>query len=150
MNEMRIGDPERPVTSTTPRKEGVTRVLVVDDDEDVLASLQQGLSNLGYEVEVAASGTDALVLLEDEHASFDVAVVDLMLPDTWGPQMAVVHSQLQPNLKVVYISGHAGDDAVLRATSSQSGDVAFLSKPFELDDLVRLIRKQMGLSSEPS
>jgi DNA-binding NtrC family response regulator len=122
-----------------------TRVLVVDDDRDLLSSLEKGLSRAGYEVRVAASGTDALALLEDESSSFDVAVVDLMLPDTWGPQMAVLQTQLQPGLKVIYISGHE-DDAVLKASSTQSGGVAFLPKPFKLDDLIQLIRREVGTS----
>jgi DNA-binding NtrC family response regulator len=128
------------------KKEGVhtRRVLVVDDDEGVLSSLERGLSRAGYEVRVATSGGDALTLLEGEETAFDVAVIDLMLPDTWGPQMAVLHSQLQPELKVIYISGHGNDDAVLAATSTQSGDVAFLPKPFAVKDLVALIREKLG------
>jgi DNA-binding NtrC family response regulator len=119
----------------------------VDDDPDVLASLKKGLSRAGYEVRVAASGSDALALLEDERSAFDVAVVDLLLPDAWGPQLAVAHSQLQPNLKVVYISGHGEDDAVLKATTTQSDDVAFLAKPFDLNDLIELIQKKLGASA---
>ena len=121
------------------------RVLVVDDDRELLSALEEGLSRAGYEVRVAASGTDALALLEDESSSFDVAVVDLMLPDTWGPQMVVLQAQLQPGLKVIYISGHE-DDAVLKASSNPSGGVAFLSKPFKLDDLIQLIRREVGTS----
>jgi DNA-binding NtrC family response regulator len=121
------------------------RVLVVDDDVDLLSSLEKGLSRAGYEVRVAASGTDALALLDGESGAFDVAVVDLVLPDTWGPQMAVLQTQLQPGLKVIYISGHE-EDAVLKASSNPSGGVAFLSKPFKLDDLIQLIRREVGTS----
>lgn len=123
------------------------RVLVVDDDADVLATLERGLADAGFEVSVAASGNEAVGLLENRPGGFDVAVVDLVLPDAWGPQMAVAHSELQPELKVIYISGHDQDDAVLAATSSESRDVAFLSKPFSLEDLVSLIEERLAARS---
>ena len=131
-----------------PRKQGVEgaapKVLVVDDDSDVLTSLGKGLSEAGYAVSLAASGNEAVRILEDRPDAFDVAVIDLVLPDTWGPQMAVAHSELQPDMKVIYISGHGDDDEVLKASSTQSDDVTFLAKPFTLDDLVELIERQLG------
>jgi DNA-binding NtrC family response regulator len=93
---------------------------------------------------VAASGSEALAVLGVGGVTFDIAVIDLMLPDTWGPQMAVAHSQLQPGLKVIYISGHGEDDAVLTATSTHSRDVAFLSKPFTTLALEQLIQKKLA------
>lgn len=114
-------------------------ILVVDDDDDVRRSLEKGLRARGYGVVLASDAGEAEAILGDPNIEVDIAVIDLVLPDGWGPQLTTLQSRHRPDLKVIYISGHGADDAVLQASSEQSRDVTFLAKPFEMQELVALI-----------
>ncbi len=116
------------------------RVLLVDDDADLIKSLKAGLEAQGLSVVAAGTAAQALELMADPNIDIDVLVMDLVLPDSWGSQVAMERTLYRPNVPVVYISGYAKGDAIL--TASAVGDVGpLLQKPFTPDELATLVRR---------
>jgi CheY-like chemotaxis protein len=107
------------------------RVLVVDDEENQRKTLSIGLALEGFEVLVAASGLEALRLLERE--PIDVALVDLMMPGLNGLELARHIRQSFPDVCVVLSSAyHLSARQVERA---DCGVVGFVPKPYKLAEL---------------
>lgn len=119
----------------------MTSILVVDDDLQVRQLIQELLDGEGFEVETAADGREALAKATIRRPS--LLVLDLTLPIVSGPELAVQLRSLcgQP-LPILVISG----DGQAASKARQLGAFAYLSKPFDIDDLLAAISR--GLSQE--
>ena len=114
------------------------RVLVVDDELEILELLRDVLSYEGYEVDVAR---DATAALESIKASiYDAALLDFNLPDMDGVMLHQRIRQMDPELaaRCVFMSGLVQSDSNLDYYSSQSS--GFLSKPFDVANVLRVVR----------
>ena len=116
------------------------RVLLVDDDLALIRSLTAGLKAHGLDVVPAGTAAEALALIADSSVEMDVIVMDVVLPDSFGSQVAMERTLYRPDVPVIYISGYARGDAVL-AASSAADSVPFLEKPFTPDELAAMVRK---------
>jgi DNA-binding NtrC family response regulator len=116
------------------------QVLLVDDDQDLVKSLTPGLEAQGLRVVSAGTAAGALALISDPAVEIDVIVMDLVLPDSWGSQVAMERTLYRPDVPVVYISGYARGDAVLAASSAGDGS-PFLEKPFTPGELATVVRR---------
>lgn len=115
-----------------------SRVLLVDDDRDLLDTLAGGLQSLGFEVFTAGTAEEAIDWARSADRPADVVVLDILLPDSWGAQVALEFSAFSPSPRFIFMSGHARDDAVL-AAGAELDEIPFLEKPFKVRDLVRMI-----------
>jgi DNA-binding response OmpR family regulator len=131
----------------TKDTENAVDVLLVDDDADLRAALARGLKRKGFRVSAAATADDALRLIADPGVAIDIVVMDIVLPDSWGSQVAMEQSLYRPGTPVIFISGHALEDAVLQASSGQ-GEIAFLAKPFSVEELAAWIRALVVVSAD--
>lgn len=122
--------PDEATGGETSRR--ATRVLVVDDEYGVRSGIRQILEMEGYEVEEAATGEEALVLLRN--SDFDVTFLDYRLPDIDG--MTILQTIKQDGLQPMtcMITAYANIDTAIAAT--RQGVDFFLPKPFLPDDLV--------------
>lgn len=107
-------------------------LLVVDDDADVLDMLCAALTAMGHTVERACSGLAALDIL-DQGGRFDLLLTDIVMPGLHGFNLARMARLRHPALKVLYMSGHAETDQVLRDIAPKFGKL--LHKPVRPDDL---------------
>lgn len=114
-----------------------TTVLVVDDDDDLRRSLVAALKRHGYRVLDADSAERGLQLAEAEPGGVHVALLDIMLPDSWGAQIVPDLRMHHPEIRVVFTSGYAASDPVLLAAIDP--DTPFLHKPFDVDELLAAI-----------
>jgi PAS domain S-box-containing protein len=126
---------------------GAGKVLVVDDDRDTQGLLRQTLSSLGFKVHSTASGRRALQLARQEKP--DLILLDLKLPG--GIDGYQVLTQLKQNedtasIPVIVITGSLTDDEIKKQKVLSLGADRFLTKPFEIDDLITEIRQFMGES----
>jgi DNA-binding response OmpR family regulator len=116
---------------------GRGRVLIVEDEADLAWVEQFNLESEGYEVQVAIEGQAAIEALEDFEP--DVLVLDLMLPHVNGwsvlERMQEMPDALRPG--VIVVSAVAG--AAERVHPGEMGVGSFLAKPFDMDDLIRLV-----------
>jgi len=113
------------------------RVLVVDDEPDIVMMVRLILELDGYEVLEAATGEDALRVLEREHA--DALLLDIRLPglDGWAVLDELRARRRLDSLPVIMISAHAAPTTSVDALSA--GCRGFLAKPFESDELVQVV-----------
>ena len=107
------------------------RVLVVDDDPDILAVLEIRLQAMGLDVSLATNDREALTLLEDR--GFDVALFDLRMEPTDGLRLMDAAHERQPRLPVLIMTGHGTIDNAVDAL--RQGAFDYLTKPFEPEEL---------------
>ncbi len=117
--------PTPPRAATGPR-DGLG-VLVVDDQRDVARSLGRLVASLGWHPHLASSAGEALAILA--HEQIDVVVMDVVMPGRSGPDIVTRARRDQPDLAVLFVSGHA--DGLL----SELGEAPLLRKPFSRSDL---------------
>jgi DNA-binding NtrC family response regulator len=116
------------------------RILVVDDEAGIRHLLQNGLADEGYSVRTAIGTMDALAILEN--TSFDLAIIDLMLPDIDGLQLAEAVRMLDPATCVILITAYGTPS--FESMASHPAIMHYLHKPFALDRLLALIRQCLG------
>jgi PAS domain S-box-containing protein len=121
-----------------PAPGGSETVLVVEDDPAVKAIIRQALERLGYRVLVSSDAAEALAAAEAHVGRLPLLVSDIRLPGLAGPELAAVLRSKHPGLRVLYVSGYAGDEMIQRGLLGT--DEAFLAKPFSADDLARRVR----------
>ena len=111
------------------------RILVVDDDVGIREMIQDALLDAGYDVELAASSDEAMKLYRRK--GFDLAIVDIIMPDRDGLETLMEMRRNSGNAKVLAISGggHIGSGPVL-AMADKLGAKATLPKPFTPEELV--------------
>ena len=113
-------------------------LLVVDDDPDVRSLLSDMLPSLGYAVDFAASGTEALASL-DRHRP-DLMMLDFAMPDMNGAEVARVALTRHPGLRIVFASGHADTNQV----DGVAGAARRLRKPFRMGELADVLSEVLS------
>lgn len=114
-------------------------ILVVDDDASVRATIGRALAALGYAVREAADGFAALAIVREEALS--LVILDYLMPGMDGAEVAREIGAIDPELPIVFSTGHAA----LRALRAAAGDdVPVLEKPFTLDELDALLRERLA------
>ena len=107
---------------------GSETILIVDDEVDIRKLVAAVLGHLGYSVLTAENGDRALALYARLGARVDLLVADVMVPGLSGPLLAERLTAIQPDLKVLYMSGYDRSH-VVRAYVLNRGH-ALLRKPF--------------------
>ncbi len=133
------GAPESGTSRETARLTGTETIVVVDDAPEVRALVQRLLESGGYTVLTAASGAEALDLLDREGVTAQLVITDVVMPGMGGRQVVARLARSHPGVRVLYMSGHT-DDTVVRHGISQA-EVSLLEKPFTKDSLLRRVRE---------
>ena len=113
------------------------KVLVVDDNEDVLKTISTYLEQKNYSVVAVDDGLEALKLCESENGNFDLLITDLVMPSISGVAVISIVKEKYPNLPVIAITGW-GEHPEALATEAKADIV--LEKPFELDEFNNIIQ----------
>ena len=124
-------------------KEIKDRVLVVDDETDMLRLLERSISQeLDCEIDTAASGIEALKLLETNN--YDLALVDIRMPGMDGIELLERVKQINPWMTVVIMTAHGVVELAVK--SIKKGAYDFITKPFDHEELIHLLRKALERS----
>jgi DNA-binding response OmpR family regulator len=115
-----------------------SKLLLIDDDESVLANLCYFLRDKKYDVSSASDGLEGLKLLETEEQGFDLIITDLVMPDISGVGLIAIIKKKFPSLPIIAITGW-GEHPEALATEVQVDQV--LEKPFELSELDKAINE---------
>ena len=118
---------------------GTVALLVVDDEEQIRNALRRFLEGEQFSVHTAASGQEALSVLQQQDIALMLA--DIRMPGMSGIDLVPQALELTPDLAVVMLS--AVNDATTAALCMQRGAMDYLTKPIELDDLGRAIRRAL-------
>ena len=137
------------VASDEPKQEAELKrgrgetILILEDDPDVRSLAVDALEELGYRVLEAADANAALQALAKEADNINLLLSDVVLPGgISGPELAAKAKDLDPNLKVMFMSGYTAG----RDTSNKIPDFAetLLTKPFDLTDLAGAVRNALA------
>ena len=115
--------------------------LVVEDDEPVCRLVERILSRNGYTVLSAGGGEEALDFLRRHPLEIDVLITDVVMPGMSGKELATRVAEAQPNMRVVFMSGHS--DRVVEKHGLPEGR-GYLAKPFDEESLLRSIAAVMA------
>ena len=110
------------------------RILLAEDDDAMRAYLARALERSGYSVATAATGREALDLVNS--STFDLLLTDIVMPEMDGIELAQKAQALDPAPKVMFITGFA---AVALQANDAVPEARLLSKPFHLKDLVHQV-----------
>jgi DNA-binding NtrC family response regulator len=113
------------------------RVLLIDDEEELVTALVERLGYRGVRAESALSGSEALDKMRT--GSFDVVVLDLKLPGMDGTEVLRRIKKEHPEVPVLMITGHG---SVVDGTEEKPDEAyAFLAKPIGIEDLIKKMRE---------
>jgi PAS domain S-box-containing protein len=130
--------PPEPPVEPGERAPASARVLVVEDQEPVRRQACRILADHGYEVHEAAGAEQALAGWKP----VDVLVTDIVMPGMTGPDLALAAMERNPDLRVVYMSGHTED--VLVHDRARERNLAFVQKPFTRAALLRAVEDALA------
>lgn len=109
-------------------------ILVVDDNEQALTLVKEALVTKGFSVITCNRGASAQVVLESKKGdAINLVIIDLVMPDVDGMELAKKILAKRPELKILVMSGYA-DDVVVHGIFERN-NVDFLGKPFSIRDL---------------
>jgi two-component system, cell cycle sensor histidine kinase and response regulator CckA len=136
-SEMRLGKP----FENSPR--GCETVLLVDDDTFVRQVSREFLIRRGYNVIEASDGEDALRASRKHNRPIHLLITDAVMPRMGGAKLAELLADERPDMKVLFVSGYAGEVVLTRDISTH-----FLQKPFSLRVMARKVQEVLGASAE--
>ncbi|GLS20741.1 response regulator [Labrys miyagiensis] len=115
----------------------MNKILLAEDDNDMRRFLVRALQNAGHEVMSYDNGLSAYHRLREE--PFELLLTDIVMPEMDGIELARRATELDPDIKVMFITGFAA--VALNPDSAAPKDAKVLSKPFHLKDLVNEVDK---------
>ncbi|MGM0539233.1 MAG: sigma-54-dependent transcriptional regulator [Thermodesulfobacteriota bacterium] len=120
------------------------QLLIIDDEQDMLQGLQRvlGYEFQDVEVDVCSQSGQALGLLQDK--GYDLVLLDIRMPEMDGLELLQRIKQLDPWITVIMMTAYGSIE--LAVQSIKQGAYDFISKPFEMQDLLRLLRKGLERS----
>ena len=118
----------------------MARILLAEDDEDMRRFLVRALVKAGHEVSSFAEGLSAFEELKG--TAFDLLLTDIVMPKMDGIELARRAAELDPALKIMFITGFAA--VALHPDSRAPKEAKVLSKPFHLRDLVAEVERMMA------
>lgn len=122
----------------TELQKGTERILLVDDDEMIATLNEQLLSEMGYQVTVMTDSVAALKLFTAQMDSFDIVMTDQTMPDLTGKELIEKIKILRPEIPTILCTGFSSK--INKEDARQAGISAFLLKPIDFPELLRVIR----------
>lgn len=124
-------------TSKENNESSNKRILLVDDNEDIIKVLKVSLKHMGYEITSKADSTKALELFKSKPESFDLVITDFMMPNLKGSELAANIKEINKAVKVILITGYM--DESLEALNDSDTIDACIAKPVEITKLSEAI-----------
>jgi UDP-3-O-[3-hydroxymyristoyl] N-acetylglucosamine deacetylase len=115
------------------------RILIVDDEKNIVSSLTGILSDEGYEVSITDDGVEALEIIQKDPP--DLVLLDIWLPGMDGIEVLKTLKTYNPGVKVLIMSGHGTIDTAVKATKLGAQD--FIEKPFSLDRITECVKNAL-------
>jgi len=115
------------------------KILVVDDDPDIVAVLDELLRKEGHQVTTCATGGDAIAAGRDEQ--FDVVVADIRLPDVDGLAVLRAYQETSPDAAVIVTTAFGTVETAIEAIKTGAYD--YIPKPFKLDEVRIVVRRAL-------
>ena len=124
---------------------GLKTVLVIDDDPGFQKSFSQKLKMMGFSVSVADTGSKAVETFSQNPNYFDLVVLDMLMPDLDGTDIYELIKIKNPDVRILFTSGVFDFDYLKNIL--QYGNIGFVIKPFNHDELQIQINKVMNCAT---
>ena len=116
-------------------------ILAVDDDASILDVVQGSLDIQGYHADFASDGNKAIEILKN--SNYNLLISDIQMPGANGVEVAAILNQLGTGIRIIFITGGAKEDTVLKAIKERP--FGFLEKPFSPDELLKIVDEAYNL-----
>ncbi len=134
------------VSASTTVRGGSETILVVEDDPMVGELAREMLEAGGYRVVLAADGAEAILKAQDPDNQAELLMTDLEMPRMGGAELATILTDLWPDVKVLYVSGHPSREGSRKNAGAPAG--GYLQKPFTQEALLESIRLLLDAPEE--
>jgi len=134
---------EKPGKESAKDLTGSATVLLVEDEDAVRAFGSRALQSRGYTVHEAASGVEAMEILEEYHDEIDLIVSDVVMPEMDGPTLLREVRKNHPDLKFIFVSGYAEEAFAKNLPEEERERFGFLPKPFSLKQLATTVKEML-------
>jgi PAS domain S-box-containing protein len=121
---------------------GNAGILVVDDDEEIRDLTELMLTDLGYRINTAANGDEAIEIYKKEHMNIDLVILDMVMPGMTGKETFKKLRNINPDVKALLISGYSRNGKAKEIL--HEGVKGFIQKPFKLNEVSQLINKTLA------
>ena len=118
----------------------LSNVLIIDDDEGTRNLFSTVLSDAGYLVEAVGKGKDAIKLCKE--GPFDIALIDIELPDIKGIELLKTLRELQPKMVNIIVTGHPSIENAVKSVNEKAD--GYLLKPVKIPEMLEMIKKVLG------
>ncbi len=116
---------------------GVETILIVEDEKVILDLTARLLKQYGYKILKANNGTEAALIIAEQHEQIRLVLTDVVMPGTSGPALYDLIQAQYPSIKVLFMSGYTTESVVHLI---QEKGLPFLQKPFKAADLLKAVR----------
>ncbi|XPV76596.1 MAG: response regulator [Desulfovibrio sp.] len=110
------------------------KILLVDDESELVSALAERLSFRGFDAKWASNGDQAIAMAQEE--TFELALLDVKMPGMCGFTLREKLQVIQPELKFIFLTGHGSEDDFITGSSKSE---SYLVKPVSIDALVESI-----------
>jgi DNA-binding response OmpR family regulator len=121
------------------------KMLIIDDEPDILESTKWAFEVAGFEVHTAASGKEALP--QNQEVRPEVLLIDYKLPDMTGLEILRAVKALDPNSVAIMITGLTHESEEIELMSKESGAAGILHKPLKIQDVIRIVKEKLRPST---
>jgi PAS domain S-box-containing protein len=121
-----------------PLSSGSERILLVDDEQQIVRMMQQMLENLGYSVVAFTSSLEALAFFEQHAVDFDLVISDLTMPKITGPELARKLLEIREGAKILLCTGFS--EGISKEKANALGIKGIVRKPITMGDLAVAVR----------
>ncbi len=140
--------PKRRAEAHKPPRNGTETILVVEDDPAVRDIEVSILTRFGYSVIEAEDGNDAVLKFAENQSKIHLVLMDMIMPNKNGKQAFDEIRRLQPDIKIIFVSGYSAD--IVRSRGKFDEDFELLRKPINASDLLHRVRKMLDRPAPPS
>jgi DNA-binding NtrC family response regulator len=116
-----------------------TRILIIDDDENITKVEAEILEDQGYSVDIAGTGTEAIKKTQKNH--YDLMLVDIKLPDMEGIEILNKIRDSTPKIRKIMVTGYPTLQNAVAAVNR--GADAYITKPFDVEKMLAIIKEQI-------
>ena len=132
---------QEPVTSDSPPKSTAKRVLLVDDDPEIIEAIRYALETKGYQIFIARDGNQGLAMVEKEDP--DLVILDMMMPKRSGfLVLEKLRRTREVPVRVIMITANEGSRH--KAYAEMLGVDDYIRKPFAMDKLMESVQRLLG------
>ena len=115
------------------------KIMMVDDEEDLVEIGAQMLSHLGYEVATRLDGVEALEAFREQPERFDLVITDMTMPNLTGDRLAKELMKIRPDIPIILCTGFS--ESITEEKATGIGIREFSMKPFVMRDLAMTTRR---------